>query len=133
MKRMDEKRSARFFFSLFGLYTIVTYGLSMMEFFTKGDMAVPSAVSGIYLVALTLYVGDKEVRRLRKKYVSIPHEGEYFVYLWGISFIAVTLYVVAGGRDEGFGVPADLATNAGVVLLLSFVTDVLKAQERKRV
>ena len=112
--------------NIFWLYTLITYTWVVAEFFTKGDIAIPISVSAVYLIALSVYVGDKEIRRRLKNHTHPLRKGEYYVYLWGATFIITSIFVISGGNTSGFVVPTDMTVNAGIVIMFYFITDFLK-------
>lgn len=114
------------FLLLFDVFTFVVWGWVIVDFLTKARLSVPLFVSTLYLLMLASYVGDKELRRWRKKYHSHARRGEYFVYLWGLTMVAVVAFYVWGGRDLGYGIPQELPTIAGSVLILYIITEYLK-------
>jgi len=124
------REKANLLVNIFFLYTIVAYVWVLFELFSKGIIETPIAVSAIYLTALSIYVGDKEIRRNLNKHTHPLRHGEYYVYLWGLTFFAASMFVVLWGSSIGYVLPADLSTNAGVVVILYFITDFLKTKRR---
>ncbi len=117
---------------LFDVFTLVIWAWLVLDFFSKGQYQVPLAASSIYVMVLAFYVGDKEIRKWRRKYFNRFRHGEYFAYLWGITLLFMLGYYVWGGKDRGFHLPTELPTIAGSVLLLYFLTEYLKEGIKKK-
>jgi hypothetical protein len=117
---------------LFDVFTLIIWVWLFVDFFSKGAYQVPLAASSIYVMVLAFYVGDKEIRKRRSKYLSRFRHGEYFAYLWGITLLFMLGYYVWGGNDHGFRLPQELPTITGSVLLLYFLTEYLKEGLKKK-
>jgi len=114
--------------NVFWAYTIVVYAFVLLEFFSKESIHVPIVMSAVYLVALSVYVGDKEVKRRLQSHPHPLRHGEYFVYLWGATLFLISMFVIFKGNGEGYAIPIDLEVNAGVVIIVYFLTDFLKTR-----
>ncbi len=112
---------------LFDAYTIFIWGWLILEFFSKGEIRVPTSMTTVYLVILGIYVGDKEFERLRKRYSSRQLHGERFVLLWVITLIAVSS-VIAFFRN-GYHMPADLPVVTACVLVLWLASEYVKKKK----
>ncbi len=123
---MSDAKKIHSWLVIFDVFSLLVWAMLLAEFFTKGRFHVSIAVSSIYLLILAYYVGDKELRRWRKKYYSKLRHGEYFVYLWGMTLFAIVGYYVWGGREAGYLIPGELPTVAGSVIILYFLTEYLK-------
>lgn len=129
---MHHAKKINVFILLFDVLTFIVWGWVLLDFLTKAVISLPLTVSTLYLLILAYYVGDKEFRRWRKKYRSHTRRGEYFVFLWSLTMIAIVAYYVWGGKDVGYHIPQELPTISGSVLILYILTEYLKSGERKR-
>ena len=125
---MDKDRKNNLFLTLFDIYTVVVWIWLVSAFLSKGHFDMPEFVSTLYLLILAFYVGDKELRRHRKKYTSRLRKGEYFVYLWGLTLVLAVGFYAWGGSSLGFRIPRELPTVSGTVLILYFITEYLKKE-----
>ncbi len=124
------RTSFRVFLTFFNLYTVFIWGWLVFEFFTNGSTRVPTSLTTVYITILSLYVGDKEVERLRKKYSSRNLHGERFVLLWVITLIGVSIAVAF--RRNGYHLPGDLPVVTACVLILWLVSEYVKKVKPKR-
>jgi peptidoglycan/LPS O-acetylase OafA/YrhL len=127
---MKHVRKVNIFLLLFDILTFVVWGWIMLDFLTRTQLKVPVFVSTLYLLILAFYVGDKELRRWRRKYHSHARRGEYFVYLWGLTIIAIAAFYVWGGNQAGYRIPQELPSIAGSVLILYILTEYLKTSRK---
>jgi hypothetical protein len=123
---MNHANRNNLFLILFDAFTVVVWVWLVATFLMKGKFDMPEFVSTLYLLILAFYVGDKEIRRHRKKYSSHFRKGEYFVYLWGLTLVVIVGFYAWGGNNRGFVIPRELPTVAGTVLVLYIVTEFLK-------
>lgn len=123
---MNHAKRSSIFLTLFDSFTLIVWAWLLISFVNKGRFDLPEYVSTVYLLILAYYVGDKEIRRHRKKYLSRARRGEYFVFLWGITLVAMVGFYVWGGNNLGYKIPTELPTIAGSVLVLYFLTEYLK-------
>jgi len=89
-------------------------------------------MTSLYLIILTYYASDKEIRRWRKKIIRHRH-GEIFVYLWLLTLIFIVFFYIISGKEKGYQIPSDLPTIAGSVLIIYIITDYLKEEFRKKI
>lgn len=115
----------------FNLLTVVVWAFVLFEFFSHEAFKIPRAFVDAYIIALTFYAGDKEFRRWRDKYRSVPRRGELFVLGWVLTAFLVLLYEVFGASDE-YRMPEDLPILAGCVVVVYFMTEYLKLEYRHR-
>lgn len=119
------------FLVLFDLLTVVIWAWLVAEFVTQEYTHVPLWASSMYLVLLTFYATDKEVRRWRRKFRGHRH-GELFVGLWVVTFVVIFLLVQFTGVMANYTIPPELATISGSVVVIYVVTDFLKEEYRRR-
>lgn len=124
-------RKPQSFLIAFDGLTLVIWAWLMLEFITRGWTHVPLWASTIYLVLLTFYATDKEVRRWRRHYRGQRH-GELFVGLWVVTFVVLFLLLQVAGIDSGYSIPPELATVSGSVVVIYVVTDFLKDEFHRR-
>jgi len=123
---MIKSKKKSVFLLLFDIFTFIVWIWLVIGFFSKGAFDLPEYISTLYLLLLAFYVGDKEIRRHRKKYLSRSRRGEYFVYLWGLTLVCLVGFYVWGGNKLGYHIPRELPTVAGSVLILYILTEYLK-------
>ena len=88
--RMVENMINQRLFIICGFITLVTMGLTVVDFFSKG-VFIPQRINFFYLGVLLIYSLHKELIRWldqRKK----SRNGEFFVYVWII--LTTVLYVI---------------------------------------
>lgn len=112
----------------FNLFTILLWGAFVYAFLTQQSIEVPWSVVDLYLITLTFYAADKEIRRWRHAHQSRKHRGEYITLGWIVTFLFILGVDLAGGSKEGFGVPPHLGLAVGGVVVVYVVTQYLKAE-----
>ena len=122
----------RAFLLAFNIFTALLWGWVLLEFFTKGRTIVPQMAGELYLLVLGYYVGDKEIRRWRKKYQSRNHPGELFVGGWLVTTLVIVAVEIFGGAEHGYHLPDQLALIVSGVLVIFVITEYLKTEFRKR-
>jgi len=130
MPPIKTKTKKSILINVFWAYTLITYTFVLLEFFSKEYIHVPVVMSAVYLAALSVYVGDKEVKRKIQNHAHPLRHGEYFVYLWGSTLFLISMFVIFWGSKIGYIVPIDLEINAGVVIIVYFLTDFLKSKQK---
>ena len=78
----------------------------------------------VYITILSVYVGDKEIERLRKRYSTRHLHGERFVLLWVITLIIVSITLAF--QHDGHRMPSDLPVVTACVLILWLVSEYVK-------
>ncbi|MFH0853690.1 MAG: hypothetical protein V1853_04780 [bacterium] len=122
----------RNFILIFNLYTIVLWLMVIVEFLSRHNFIAPATLGSLYLLVLTYYAGDKEIRRWRHKHRAIDRHGEYFVLIWVLTIILAYSFEIFGGKPYGFRVPGQLPQVVGGVLIIYFITEYLKSEFRRR-
>ncbi|PIY95433.1 MAG: hypothetical protein COY66_06885 [Candidatus Kerfeldbacteria bacterium CG_4_10_14_0_8_um_filter_42_10] len=116
----------------FDIFSFIVWFWMVLEFLTKERFVLPELIPTFYLLILASYVGDKELRRWRKKYSSRWRKGEYFVYLWGLTLVAIVAWCNWQGNGQGYLIPHNLPVVAGSVLILYIFTEYVKENTQKR-
>jgi hypothetical protein len=115
---------------LFDAYTIFIWGWLILEFITKDSLKVPTSLTTVYIVILGIYVGDKEIDRLRKRFSSRNLHGERFVLLWVVTLITISI-AIAFNHTE-YRIPGDLPVITACVLLLWLISEYVKRGKQKK-
>ncbi|MBU4205054.1 hypothetical protein KKH26_02680 [Patescibacteria group bacterium] len=92
LKEIRETETAlnRNLYLICGFITLVTMGMIVIEFFSRGQF-FPNHISLFYLGILIIYALHKElVRWLGRR--KIERQGEYFVYAWIV--LVTFLYII---------------------------------------
>lgn len=119
------------FLRLFSLFTALLWGLVVLEFLARGRYGVPELLPELYLLILGFYVGDKEVRRWRRRYQPRHRPGELFVAVWLITTLIMLGIEIIGGAEHGYRVPHQLPFITSGVLVLYVITEYLKQEFRR--
>lgn len=114
------------FILLFNLYTLLVWAWLILEFLSKEQFRLPTILPTLYCTLVASYVGDKELQRKRKHFISRRLNGEVFVLLWIISLIIISSIVTFGANRSGYQIPSDLPIVTGTVLILYLLTEYLK-------
>jgi len=122
-----RNRKQRIFLILLDLYTIFIWFWILIEFISKGSYSLPSILATLYILVLTFYASDKEIRRWRGG-ITGERRGEFFVFLWILSFILIVGYYLFFGQREGYEIPRQLPSIAGAVMVIYVITDYLKKE-----
>lgn len=127
---MTERRQ-QYFVIAFNLATILLWAMFVYGFFMRNAIEVPWSVVEIFLLVLTYYAGDKEIRRWHRDHRSRKYRGEFIVAGW-IATLALTFLAEAlGGGLYGYTVPTHLPLTVGGVVAVYLITQYLKAEYRK--
>lgn len=127
--RKNKKHS--FFLLLFDVFTIVIWLVVILEFFTKEVIYLPALLTSIYIIILTFYASDKEIRRWRHR-LKRKRRGEVFVILWVFTLLCVLGFYFFYGQKSGYIIPRDLLTITGSVMVIYIITDILKEEFQKK-
>ncbi len=120
LKTLKEEESLinRHLFLIASVITVVTMGMLIIEFFTRGAFS-PANMGVFYLGVLVIYSFHKElVRWFGKK--KIERQGEVFIYTW--IAITVILYIVDFATNNYYsynfqGQPSFTLTNISVITI----------------
>lgn len=126
---MPQQRQQNFIL-IFNVATVLLWAAFVYAFATKQSIVVPWSLVDLYLIVLTLYATDKEIRRWRHGHRSTQHRGEYITLGWIVTLVFMMGVEVAGGGKEGFKIPAHLPLAVGGILALYLITQYLKAEFR---
>ncbi len=127
---MVERRQ-QYFVIAFNLATILLWATFVYGFFVRNAIEVPWSVVEIYLLVLTYYAGDKEIRRWHHSHRSRKYRGEFMVVGWVATLVLTFLAETIGGGLYSYTVPAHLPLTVGGVVAVYLVTEYLKAEYRK--
>ncbi len=116
---------------VFNIGTILLWGWNLLEFFTKGEWPVSETMANIYLILLTYYVTDKELRRWHSNYVSHRRPGEMIVVGWVLTVLAMLAIETAGGAEHGYIVPRQLPLIAATVTIIFVISEYVKTEFRR--
>lgn len=116
----------------FNLFTILLWGSFVYAFVTRQSVIVPWSLVDLYLLVLTFYAADKELRRWRHTHRSTQHRGEYITVGWIVTILFMLGVEVAGGGAYGYAVPAHMGLAVGGIVILYFITQYLKAEYEQR-
>lgn len=120
-----------YFVTAFNLLTVVLWLWFLYAIFGKQPDAVPLWIIEIYLLALSYYVGDKEIRRWRRNHAPFNRHGEIFVIGWIAIFLTAAVFDLAmAGR--GYHLPEFLILTTAYSTLVYIVTRYLKQEYRRR-
>lgn len=91
--RKEERKINNILFSLCLFITIISVGMMLLGFFTKGEFP-PTRIGTFYVVVLLIYSLHKEALRWIEKEGDIEQQkkGEVFVYIWII--VTTFLYLI---------------------------------------
>ena len=128
---METRKKHNIFLILFDIFTMFIWFLLILEFFTRGEIYLPTVLSSAYILLLTFYASDKEIRRWRKK-LKRQRRGEVFVFVWIMTLIIVVSFYLFYGEKAGYVIPGDLATITGSVVIIYIITDIFKEEFQKR-
>ena len=128
---MENRKKHSIFLILFDVFTMFIWFLLILEFFTKGNIYLPTVLTSAYILLLTFYASDKEIRRWRKK-LKRQRRGEVFVFVWIMTLIIVVSFYLFYGEKAGYVIPGDLATITGSVVIIYIITDIFKEEFQKR-
>lgn len=103
------------------VWTVVLLGMEWLQFFAS--RAIPHTMTAGYLVLLGAYIAHKEVLRWTG-IASRVRRGEFFVYIWWGTFLAMFLVEYLAGRWE---VPEDMTILSYEVLGYFVLTEVSKS------
>lgn len=96
--KKEESLINKHLFLISAVVTIVTMGMLIAEFFTRGAFS-PADMGVFYLGILVIYSFHKElVRWFSKK--KIERQGEIFIYAWIV--ITIALYIVDFATNNYF-------------------------------
>lgn len=116
----------------FNLATILLWGAFVYAFISKQGITIPWSVVDLYLLVLTFYAADKEIRRWRHAHRSTQHRGEYITFGWVVTIAFMLGVEVAGGGSAGYAVPSHMGLAVGGIVILYFITQYLKAEYEQR-
>lgn len=122
----------RIFIIGFNVYTALLWAWYVVTFLTKGALEMPRPFVDLYLIVLTFYAGDKEIRRWRRQHFSSTKIGELVVGGWITTFVIVAAVELAGGASRGYRIPEGLELIVGVVVAIFVITEYLKTEFRKK-
>lgn len=83
---------------------------------------MPNSIANLYLLALTYFVTEKEVRRWIGTYRARTRHGEFFVLGWAVTALVMLLIEIFGGAEHGYHVPRQLPLIVGSVLIIFVLT-----------
>ncbi len=115
----------------FNIFTIMLWGAFVYAFLTRTRELVSWSVVDLYLIALSYFASDKEIRRWRHEHRSTKHRGELIVLGWIITVVFMLGVEVAGGQEHGYHVPAHMPLTVGGVVIIYLITQYLKTEYRK--
>lgn len=127
---MIERRQ-QYFVITFNFATILLWATFVYGFFMRNAIEVPWSVVEIFLLVLTYYAGDKEIRRWHHSHRSRKYRGEFMVVGWVVTLVLTFLAEIFGGGLYGYTVPTHLPLTVGGVVAIYLVTEYLKAEYRK--
>lgn len=127
---MLEQRQQTFVI-MYNLATIFLWAAFLYVFFSRGEQMVPWTVVELYLLLLTYYAGDKEIRRWHHSHNSRRVRGEVIVVGWAVTILLMFGAEIFGGAEHGYIVPQHLPLTVGGVVLIYLVTQYLKAEYRR--
>lgn len=125
------QRRQKIFVLGFNLFTILLWGGFVYAFVTQQSIEVPWSLVDLYLITLTFYAADKELRRWRHAHESTRHRGEYITLGWVATLLFMLGTEVAGGGALGYTIPPHMGLAVGGVLILYFITQYLKTEYHK--
>lgn len=125
-------RAQHFTIHLFNIFTILLWGANLLEFFTKGKWSVSETIANIYLILLTYYVTDKELRRWHSNYVSHRRPGEMIVVGWICTALIMLTIETAGGAEHGYIVPRQLPLITSTVTIIFVLSEYVKTEFRRK-
>jgi len=128
---LKSNKKQSIFLLLFDAYTLVVWLLLLAEFFTRNKVFLPTILTSIYIIILTFYASDKEIRRWRHR-LKRARRGEVFVLLWVLTLIAIVTFYLYYGEKSGYAIPGDLLTITGSVMVIYIITDILKEEFQKK-
>lgn len=128
---MENRKKHSIFLILFDVFTMFIWFLLILEFFTRGIIYLPTVLTSAYILLLTFYASDKEIRRWRKK-LKRQRRGEVFVFVWILTLIFAVSFYLFYGEKTGYAIPRDLATITGSVVVIYIITDIFKEEFQKR-
>lgn len=116
----------------FNVGTMLLWGGILFEFLSRGAWQVSDTIANIYLILLTYYVTDKELRRWHTKYVSHRRPGELIVVGWVLTAILMLAIETAGGAEHGYIVPRQLPLIASTVSIIFVISEYVKTEFRRK-
>lgn len=116
----------------FNIATILLWGAFVYVFVSRQGVTVPWSLVDLYLLVLTFYAADKELRRWRHTHRSTQHRGEYITFGWVVTIALMLGVEVAGGGSAGYTIPPHMGLAVGGIVLLYFITQYLKAEYEQR-
>ena len=116
----------------FNLATILLWGAFVYAFVSKHALTIPWSLVDLYLLVLTFYAADKEIRRWRHAHRSTQRRGEYITVGWVATMAFMLGVEVAGGGATGYSVPSHMGLAVGGIVILYFITQYLKAEYEQR-
>lgn len=127
-------RQRQHFFTIgFNVFTIALWGAFLLTFLRKNSFEVPWSLVDLYLIILTLYSTDKEIRRWRHFHRSVNHRGEAITFGWAATYVLMLGAQVLGGESFAYTVPPHMGLATGGVVVIYIITQYLKAEyHRKR-
>jgi hypothetical protein len=128
---LKNNKKQSIFLLLFDAYTLVVWFLLVAEFFTRNKIFLPTILTSLYIIILTFYASDKEIRRWRHR-LKRARRGEIFVLLWVLTLITVMAFYLYQGERAGYTIPGDLLTITGSVMVIYIITDILKEEFQKK-
>ncbi|MFA5070335.1 MAG: hypothetical protein WC528_03560 [Patescibacteria group bacterium] len=129
---METRKKHSIFIVFFDVFTVIIWFLLLLEFFTREVIYLPTVLTSAYILLLTFYASDKEIRRWRKKLRGERH-GEFFVFLWMLTLILILSFYLFYGQKVGYIIPRDLATITGSVFVIYIITDIFKEEFQKKI
>lgn len=131
MRYIKNYQKQNIFLLLFDAYTLVVWLLLVLEFFTRNKVFLPTIMTTLYLIILTFYASDKEIRRWRHR-LKRARRGEIFVLLWVLTLITVVAFYLYCGKKSDYSISGDLLTITGSVMVIYIITDILKEEFQKK-
>lgn len=131
----QRQKTQQYFVIGFNLFTVILWGSFVYAFFSRQSVIVPWSLVDLYLITLSFYAADKEIRRWRHLHRSTKLRGEYITFGWIGTIVFMLGIEVAGGGAYHYSVPQHMGLAVGGILIIYFVTQYLKAeygQRRKR-
>ncbi|MFH1367223.1 MAG: hypothetical protein ABIH38_04550 [Patescibacteria group bacterium] len=131
IKYLNNNKKQSYFLLIFDALTIVVWLLLLLEFFTQNKIFLPTLLTSIYIIILTFYASDKEIRRWRHR-LKRTRRGEAFVILWVATLLFILGFYFFHGKNLGYIIPGDLLTITGSVMVIYIITDILKEEFQKK-
>jgi len=126
-----KNQKQKIFLVLLDIFTLFIWLWLMAEFVSRGRYCLPTILSTIYIIVLTFYASDKEIRRW-KGGLTGKRRGEVFVFLWILTLVLIVGHYLFFGQANNYLIPKELPTITGAVVVIYIITDYLKKEFRKK-